>query len=259
MIVLRRPEKEHDRGSRPRPSPVPLSGPFAVRRRRRPCGAREGAPGVAVLGHGEQGLTENRAWRALRRSRRSPPERCGGIRGGIIPRCVSGRSRVWVGRGFLPARLLADDWRNGGIKRNRGIKTKSEQGRCHRAWRDPWRPATPSWRAATPSQTLSSRHKTLSVSLCTQDPLCLSPEDDLRPPTRERPCSRRLGANPGPVRFSSSQGRTRGVFLFTGETLVPEVGREPRARAFLPSQGRTRGVLRRGESAIPPSVDRPSR
>ncbi len=63
--------------------------------------------------------------------------------------------------------------------------------------------------------------------VASQDPLCLSPEDDLRPPMRERTRSRRLGAT--------------------------------RARASLPSQGRTRGVLRREESAIPPSVDRSSR
>ena len=67
--VLSRPEKEHDRGSRPR-------------------GAREDAPGAAVLSYGEQGLTENRTWRASRRSgmrrsgiRRPPPERCKGSAG----------------------------------------------------------------------------------------------------------------------------------------------------------------------------------
>ena len=69
-------------------------------------------------------VTENRAWRASRRSgrRRSGPERCGGIRDPFT---------------------------------------------------DPF--------------------------VAPQDPLCLSPKDDLRPPGRERTCTRRLGARP-PVR-----------------------------------------------------------
>ncbi len=70
--------------------------------------------------------------------------------------------------------------------------------------------------------------------VASQDPLGLSPEDDLRPParrpsrslpTRERPCSRRL--------------------------------RTTWALASLPSQGRTRGVLRRQEPAIPPRLTDP--
>jgi len=163
VYVFSRPEKEPCRGLRPRGawgvSPVP---PFWV--------------------------TENMAWKASRGSgrRRSPPERCGGIRDGIISRCVSGPLRIgeiarvrvaqrlagaascW--RGVMPARLRAVDGRNG------GIKTRREQGRCPRAWRH-------RWRAATPSQ--------ISF-VASHDPLGLSPEDDRRPPARERTYSRRL-------------------------------------------------------------------
>ena len=84
-------------------------------------------------------------------------------------------------------------------------------------------------------------HKTPSASPCTQDPLCLSPEDDLRPPTRERTCSRRTTygplrgrdpasrgwANPGPLRLSPSQGRTRGV-LRRGSLRFPHRLTDPR-------------------------------
>ena len=147
-----------------------------------------------------------------------------------------GEASCW--HGFLLAQLLADDWRNRDIKRNGGIKTRREQGRCHRARRDPWRP-------------MASRDPFTDPFDASQDPLGLSPEDDLRPParrpslslpTRERTRTRRLCARP-PARQRTCSRRLG----------------EPRARASLPSQGRTRGVLRRGESAISPSVDRPSR
>ncbi len=73
-------------------------------------------------------------------------------------------------------------------------------------------------------------HKTPSASPCTQDPLCLSPEDDLRPPTRERTCSRRLDARP--------PTRERPCFRRLGE---------PRAPASLPFTGENkRGFAARG-------------
>ncbi len=192
--LLSRPEKEHDRGSRPRPSPGPPSG-------RSRCDADGGVAQV-----GEIALV-------------------GGAR------LLAGAASCW--RGFL---LMTGG--TGASRRGENKAAVTVHGRTHD---DPWR-------AATPSQTLSSRRETLSIS----------PEDDLRPPMRERTCFRRLG-EPRARASLPSQGRTRGVFPFTGENLVPEVGREPRARASLPSQGRTRGVLRRGESAIPPSVDQSSR
>jgi len=129
----------------------------------------------------------------------APPERVGGISG--FSHCVSGRSLVWVGRGFVCAKLFvgaAFCWRGfvlttGGTM---GIKTKSEQCRCPLAWRDPWR-------AANPAQTLSSRRKTFSVSLqrMTCGPLRGRPSLSL--PMRERTWFWRL-AKHRPLRLSPS-------------------------------------------------------
>ena len=114
VYVLSRPEKEHNRGSRPR-------------------GTQEGAPGAAVLGHGKQGL-EGVAPVGEAPVGKAPvgkaPVAAGALR----------RDPRWddlpLGIGEIAcicgARRLANDWR-----RNGGIKTRREQGRCHRAWRDP--------------------------------------------------------------------------------------------------------------------------
>jgi len=117
----------------------------------------------------------------------------------MVSRCASGRPLVWVGRGVLLARHHADDGRNG------GIKTRSEPGRCPLAWLA----LSDQWRAATPSQTDSLCTDPLFASEdpfclspeddrpCEEDPLCLSPEADLRPPARERTCFQML-AKPSP-------------------------------------------------------------
>ncbi len=120
------------------------------------------------------------------------------------------------------------------------------------AWREPWRP-------------MASRDPFTDRFFASQDPLCLSlrgrepvPGDWANPrplrlsphrgeqegssPSQERPCSRRLDAR--------ARARERTCLWRLGG---------PQSLASLPSQGRTRGVLRRGESAIPPSVDRSSR
>jgi len=207
---LGRPAREHSRGSRPRPSPGPTSGPAAARRKKQPnrsadrpalapCArvAREGAPMQPFV-------PENMAWMALHRSGRrpSPPERCGGIRSWKEQRLEGLPRRIGEIARVGGARLRADDGRNG------GIKTRSDQGRCPRAWRDPWR-------AATPSQTHSSRRKTLSVSL------------------QRMTCGPLRGRGPGsggwakhqPLRLSPSQGRKRGVFRRRDSAIPPPVDR----------------------------------
>jgi len=128
VLVLSRAANDHDRASRPRPSPGPPSGPCAVRRERRPRrstaeGSAMGSPPTAHRGDRSRGYGEASCW-----------------------------------RGFFWARLRADGWQNG------GIKTGRKQGRGPLAWRDRWRAANPS---QTPlrEQTCSPRQRTLSVSL----------------------------------------------------------------------------------------------
>ncbi len=209
---LRRPEKEHDRGSRPRPSPGPPSG--------RPRCDADG--GVAPVGEAPVGEALVAAG-VLRRDPRWDhlPLGIGEIARVRETPLLAGAASC--GRGFLRAWLLADDWRNGGIK-----TTTREQGRCYRAWRDPWRP-------------MASRDFFADPFVASQDPLCLSPEDDLRPPTRERTCFRRLGdrpprgrepasggwANPGPLRLSPHRGEQEGS-CGTGGLRFPHRSTDPR-------------------------------
>jgi len=144
--ALSRPEKEHNRRSRPRPSPAPPSGPFEVRRQRRPRRSADRPRGCTWCSR----LSSRRTWpgrRAQVGKAPSSPERGGGICSWMVSRCVSGRSLVWMGRGVLWASVLLMSGGTG------GVKTRRDQGRCPLAWRDPWR-------AATPSQTHSSRQKT---------------------------------------------------------------------------------------------------
>ena len=111
----------------------------------------------------------------------------------------------------------------------------------------------------------SSRRKTLSSRR--QDPLGLSPEDDLRPPANKTlsisPCEGEnlfpeVGETRGPCVSPLPRGEQEGSSS-SQERPCSRRLRTTRAPASLPSQGRTRGVLRRRESAIPPSVDRSSR
>jgi len=106
----------------------------------------------------------------LSESPNRPPQQVGGIRDGIISRCASGRSLVGVARGVLSARLRADDGRNGG-----------------RQDRERTRPLS-----ACLERSMAGREPFTASLFASEDPLCLSPEDDLRPPTRERTFSRRL-------------------------------------------------------------------
>ncbi len=63
---------------------------------------------------------------------------------------------------------------------------------------------------ATRDPFMAGRDPFTDPLVASRDPLCLSPEDDLRPPARERTCSRRLGANPGPLRLSPHRGEQEG-------------------------------------------------
>ncbi len=127
---------------------------------------------------------------------------------------LAGAASCW--RGFLRAWLLADDWRNG------GIKTTRKQGRCYRAWTDPWRPVASRDFFADP---FVASQDPLFAS---QDPLGLSPEDDLRPPAR-RPS------------LSLSGGRPTAPY--EGENLYPEIGRTAPCEGgnLLSEVGRTPG------------------
>ena len=73
--------------------------------------------------------------------------------------------------------------------------------------------------------------------VASQDPFCLSPEDDLRPPTREKPCSRRLGKP------------------CEGETLLPEVGRRP--LRLSPHRGEQEGSCGAGSLQFPRRLTNP--
>jgi len=126
-----------------------------------------------------------------------PPQQVGGINDGITC-CVSGRSVVQVGRGFLVARLLsgaASYWRGfvlrtGGTGASRRGATKAAVP-LHRgsmAGRDP---------CTTPPRT--------DPFFASEDPLCLSPEDDLRPPARERTWFWRLSETPALASLPASK------------------------------------------------------
>ena len=90
------------------------------------------------------------------------------------------------------------------------------------AWREPWRP-------------MASRDPFTDRFFASQDPLCLS--------LRGREPVPGDWANPRALASLPSQGRTRGVFPFTGETLSLETGHTGpfEGETLLPEAGRTLG------------------
>jgi len=157
-----RPEKEHDRDSRPHPSPGPTSGPAGARRR----------------------------------DQRFLP-----LRIGEIARVGGARLRVceaFCWRGFLLARLRADDGRNDGHQDKERTM-----------------PLSPCMEGS-----MAGREPCTDTLFASEDLLCLSPEDDLRPPARE----------------------TLSVSPYEGENLVLEVSETP-ALASLPFIGENKRGL----------------
>jgi len=174
-------------------APVPLLSLARCSVRGGPTAARiprEGAPGAAVFRPGDHSLDGvapvGEAPVAAGGRRRDSQVEGSAVGGSPVAHrrdrsCGWGNASCW--RGVLLARRLADDGRNG------GIKTRREPGRCPLAWRDR--------RAANPSQTRSSQRDTLSAS---EDPLSLSPEDNLRPVCEGDPLCLFQGMTYGPLR-----------------------------------------------------------
>jgi len=136
----------------------------------------------------------------------APPERVGGISG--FSHCVSGRSLVWVGRGFVCAKLFvgaAFCWRGFLLARLRADDGRNDGHQD----KERTMPLSPCMEGS-----MAGREPCTDTLFASEDLLCLSPEDDLRPPARE----------------------TLSVSPYEGENLVLEVSETP-ALASLPFIG----------------------
>ena len=157
--------------------------------------------------------------------RRSPPERGGGSAMGSSPAgyrgdrmYMWGEASCWRGVLLMTGGGTGASSRTGASRRGGNKAAVTVHGGTHD---DPWR-------AATLSQTLSSRRETLSVSPCTQDPLCLS--------LHARPSlSPYEGENPYPeiVRTAPCEGETLfpEVANHTGPCVSPLIGENKRGLA----------------------------
>jgi len=198
--ALGRPENEHDRGSRPRASPAPLSGLARI--------AREDAPGATAFRPGEHGLDRVApvgeapvAARALRRDPRLEGSAVGSsvaaYRGDRS--CGYGEASWW--RGFV---LMT-----GGTRASRRGGTQAAvplHGGIHGGPRH-------LHRTSLRALNHSSRRKTLSVSLqrMTCGPRRGRPSLSL--PTRERTFSRRLSETQALASLPSIGENKRGLPL----------------------------------------------
>ena len=96
------------------------------------------------------------------------------------------RSRAFASPGRVPPvqpfRVTENRAGRASRRSRRSGRRQSPPERCGGSHGDPWRAATPSWRAGPLHRPSRSLSRGRPMAPCKQDPLCLSPEDDLRAP-----------------------------------------------------------------------------